>query len=137
MLALRVILKALKKLPVDLDLRGEAILSAFRIHKGLYGYRKLSHHLTNVGISCSVDQARYIMSQQGLRARPAPFFKPPTTDTRDKHPFSQRVFKIEKTAVTAINQVWGSDITYLRAYEGKFPSQCSLAWKSCVTSLLS
>ena len=112
--------KSLKRRPANLDLRGETVQSAFRIHKGLYGYRKVSHHLRNAGISCSVDQARYIMNQQGLKARFAPSFKPQTTSTMDKHPFSQRVFKVEEMAVTAINQVWGSDITYLKAYGGKF-----------------
>ena len=65
--------KSLKKHSTNLDLRGETVQSAFRIHKGLYGYRKVSHHLTNTGISCSVDQARYIMNQRGLKARSAPY----------------------------------------------------------------
>ena len=112
--------KSLKKPFASLDRIETEVLSAFYAHKGLYGYRKISHHLAKIGISCSVDQARRIMSKQGLKAKPASSFKPQTTNSAHKRPFSQRVFKAEETAVTALNQVWGGDITYLKACGGKF-----------------
>ena len=34
--------------------------------------------------------------------------------------FSERVFKTGETKLTALNQVWGSDITYLSAEAGFF-----------------
>ena len=96
-------------------------VKAFHLHKEMYGYRKVYHYLQQSDISCSLEQVRRLLRQQGLRARKARPFKPVTTKT-DPHnsSFSERVFQVGKTRLTELNQVWGSDITYLKAVEGKF-----------------
>ena len=96
------------------------VFSTFHIHKARYGYRKISHHLLKSGVSCSIEQTRRIMNRQGLKANSTSCFKPRTTQSGHKNLFSQRVFKPLETAITAVNQVWGSDITYLKASGGKF-----------------
>ena len=100
---------------------GQEAVKAFYLHKERYGYRKVYHYLQQSDISCSLEQVRCLLRQQGLRARKAKPFQPVTTKT-DPHnsSFSERVFQIGKTRLTELNQVWGSDITYLKAVEGKF-----------------
>ena len=112
--------KSLKKTSTPVHRIETEILCAFRSKKELYGYRKISRHLVKNGVPCSVDQARRVLNRQGLKAKPGRSFRPRTTDSRHEQPFSRRVFKMEKSAVTALNQVWGSDITYLKACGGKF-----------------
>ena len=94
------------------------VLRSFHIHKGYYGYRKISQSLLKEGSSCSVDQARRVLSQYGLKAKTAKTFRPRTTQAGTTP--SQRIFKTTETILTDINQVWGSDITYLKAKEQKF-----------------
>ena len=63
--------------------------------------------------SFSQDQVRGIFNKQGLKAKTVKAFKPCTTQPKHKATISERLFKSEETVVRAMNQVWGSDITYL------------------------
>ena len=103
-------------------LREKEAVFSFHFHKGYYGYRKIACDLKErKGIACSVAQARHLLKKQGLRARKPKRFNPPRT-TQSDHALlaAERVFKTGQTPVTALNQVWGSDITYLKAKEQKF-----------------
>ena len=101
--------------------RETAIRRAFLRYKQRYGYRKIAHDLTaNQGILCSPAQARRFLNKQGLKAWTNKSFKPQTTESGHGRLIAERVFKTEKHSVPALNQVWGSDITYLRAKSGKF-----------------
>ena len=95
--------------------------SSFHLHKGYYGYRKIAYDLgERRGVACSVAQARQLLKKQGLRAGKPKRFHPQTTQSGHALPVAERVFKAGQTPVTALNQVWGSDITYLNACDGKF-----------------
>ena len=101
--------------------REEEIVRAFKLHKGRYGYRKVFHYLArNREFSCSPSQARYVLKEYGLKARKAKPFKPTTTQSDKNCPAMGRVFKSGETVLTSVNQVWGSDITYLRVIGGDF-----------------
>ena len=112
--------KSLKQPCIGINRLKTQVFSAFHTNKGRYGYRKISHYMAKKGISCSIEQARRIMNQEGLKAKTSSCFRPKTTQSGHKNPFSQRVFKTKQTSLTAVNQVWGSDITYLKARGGKF-----------------
>ena len=60
------------------------------------------------------------MKEYGLRARKPKPFKPITTQSDKSSSKGVRVFKVGETVLTRVNQVWGSDITYLKAVEGHF-----------------
>ena len=94
------------------------VVRCFYANKGFYGYRKISRSLVKEGYPCSEDQARRVLFQQNLKACKGRFFRPRTTQAGAKP--SQRLFKTGETKVTAVNQVWGSDITYLKAEGGNF-----------------
>ena len=101
--------------------RGEEIVRAFNLHKGRYGYRKVFHYLTRKReFSCSFSQARSVFKEYGLKARKAKPFKPITTQSDKSCSGIGRVFKSGETVLTSVNQVWGSDITYLRVIGGDF-----------------
>ena len=51
------------------------------------------------------------------KARP---FKPVSTQSGQSSPRVARVFKSGQSILTNVNQVWGSDITYLKVMGGKF-----------------
>ena len=101
--------------------RKEKIIRAFKLHKGRYGYRKIFYYLTrHREFPCSPSQTRHVLREYGLRARKAKPFKPITTQSDKSCPTMKRVFKSGETILTNVNQVWGSDITYLRVIGGKF-----------------
>ena len=101
--------------------REEEVTRAFKLHKGRYGYRKISHYLTRKReFSCSPSQARYVFKEYDLKARKARPFKPITTQSDRICPTIGRVFKSGQTVLTSVNQVWGSDITYLKVMGGSF-----------------
>ena len=97
------------------------VVKAFDLHRGRYGYRKISHYLSRKkGFPCSPAQVRHILRKRGLKAGKAKPFKPITTQSGKGCPGVGRVFKTGESILTAVNQVWGSDITYLKAVEGNF-----------------
>ena len=102
-----------QKQPKKLLQTQEQVVKAFDLHKRLYGYRKVYAYLLKTDNSFSQDQVRGIFNKQGLKAKTVKAFKPCTTQSKHKATISKRLFKSEETVVRAMNQVWGSDITYL------------------------
>ena len=99
----------------------EKVASAFYAHKARYGYRKIAKVLSlQEGKPCSPAQARRLLNQMGLKARKPKTFKPPNKSSEFNYSIAQRVFKTKKTKILRLNQVWGSDITYLKAKGQKF-----------------
>ena len=98
----------------------QKIVKAFHKNKGLYGYRKVLFYLKKRGYLHTEYQVRKVLKSKGLQARKAKAFKPVTTYTDKSSPISPRVFQIEQTVVTRLNQVWSSDITYLKAEGSMF-----------------
>ena len=100
----------------------EKAVLAFHLHKGRYGYRKISHYLRSTkGFFLSPAQTRSILSKRGLRAGKHKVFRPLTTVSGSGcFPSVRRVFKAGEMKAEGLNQIWGSDITYLKATGGAF-----------------
>jgi putative transposase len=82
---------------------------------GVYGYRKIVHDLRDLGESCGKHRVYRLMKQEGLRAqagyrRKARHYGKPVAvaDNRLEQNFD----------VEAPNEVWVTDITYIRTHEG-------------------
>ena len=113
--------KSLKLKENSKQQKKEKIIRAFKLHKGRYGYRKIYHYLSqNKEFAFSACQVRYTLKESGLKARKARLFKAISTQSDESCPAIERVFRIGETVPTAVNQVWGSDITYLKAAGGHF-----------------
>ena len=82
----------------------------------VYGHRKITKDLRELGERCSRHRVQRLMKQEGLRAmvgygkRPRPFNGPAGA-------VAENVLAREFTA-EAPKQVWVTDITYIRTYEG-------------------
>jgi putative transposase len=82
----------------------------------VYGHRKITRDLRELGEACSRHRVQRLMKQEGLRAmvgygkRPRPLSGPAGA-------VADNVLAREFTA-EAPNQVWVTDITYIRTYEG-------------------
>ena len=93
----------------------------FHLHKSQYGYRKVSHYLRREDkVFLSLSQTRSILGRRGLKASKGKSFKPVTTVCGPEGLLIQRVFKSGERPVDQLNQVWGSDITYLKVIGGGF-----------------
>jgi len=83
---------------------------------GVYGYRKITHDLRDLGESCGKHRVYRLMRQEGLRAqvgyrrRAGRYGGRPTTVAANQ---------LEQNFETsAPNMVWVTDITYIRTHEG-------------------
>jgi len=82
---------------------------------GVYGYRKITHDLRDLGELCGKHRVYRLMRQEGLRAQVG---------------YRRRTYRCGRPAVVATNQleqnfdveapnqVWVTDITYIRTHEG-------------------
>lgn len=95
----------------------------FRKHKRRYGARRIADELRDMGYSCSVRRVSHLLKSQGLKAIQPKSFQPKTTNSRHRLGFSPNLL-LEAAAPTGINQLWVSDITYIRLHGGSF---CYLA----------
>ena len=83
---------------------------------GVYGYRKVHTDLQELGIDCGKHRVHRLMraeglrSQSGYRRRPSPRGGRPSVVAPNR---LQQQFHVAEP-----NQVWVTDITYLRTYEG-------------------
>jgi putative transposase len=82
---------------------------------GVYGYRKITHDLRDLGERCGIHRVYRLMRQEGLRAqvsyrrRAGRYGKPAVVAENQL---------AQKFDVEAPNQVWVTDITYIRTHEG-------------------
>src|SRR6185503_10226434 len=93
------------------------IKSAFQEFKSTYGSPRLTHLLKKRGHRCNHKSVERLMRQQGLAARRRRAFRVRTTDSNHDQPISPNRLA-ERPPPSAINQVWVSDITYLRTAQG-------------------
>lgn len=83
---------------------------------GVYGYRKVHTDLQELGIDCGKHRVYRLMraeglrSQSGYRRRPSPRGGRPSVVAPN---LLQQQFRVAEP-----NQVWVTDITYIRTYEG-------------------
>jgi transposase InsO family protein len=86
-----------------------------RSHK-TYGRRRIHVQLQRDGVFCSRNRIARLMRQEGLYGRRRRRFRA-TTDSKHSLPVAENLLNRDFT-VTAPNQVWVSDITYLPCAEG-------------------
>jgi len=83
---------------------------------GVYGYRKVFDDLRCLGEICSKHRVLRLMKQSGLRAQVGykrrPWHKNVASSVVPANHLNQDFF------VNAPNQIWVTDITYIRTYEG-------------------
>lgn len=94
------------------------ILDIFSDSKKTYGSPRIKAALERSGDFVGKDRVARLMKEEGLMVRRKKAFKPKTTINNPSDKKSERVFKIEKTKITKLNQVWVSDLTYIPTLEG-------------------
>jgi len=83
---------------------------------GVYGYRKITHDLRELGERCGKHRVYRLMRQEGLSAQVGYHRRPGCYGGR---PAIVATNQLEQNFdVGAPNQVWVTDITYIRTHEG-------------------
>ena len=80
-----------------------------------YGYRRVTHELRRRGFTVNHKRVLRIMKEENL-IRKKRRFKPQTTDSDHEHKVHPNL--IEDLEISRPNQVWASDITYVRLVKG-------------------
>jgi len=94
------------------------ILNIFSDSRKTYGSPRIKAALAKSGEVVGKDRVVRLMKEEGLEARRKKAFRPKTTINNPSDKKSERVFKIEETEITKLNQVWVSDLTYIPTLEG-------------------
>jgi len=106
--------------PSDRSRENDAILSEVRkIHRKYrrsYGSPRMSQELVALGHRCSRGRAERLMRANGIAAKPRKQFVT-TTDSRHELPVAENLLNRD-FAPSAPNQVWSSDITFVRTDRG-------------------
>jgi transposase InsO family protein len=103
----------------DLDLLSK-IKIIFEQSRKTYGSPRIFEILHEDGVPCSEKRVARIMKENDIISCTHKKFKPVTTDSKHSLPIADRVFESENASevLTAPNQVWVSDITYVETKEG-------------------
>lgn len=101
--------------PKELALRA-AIRSVHKGSRGTYGWRRVLFALRCRGIEIGRDRLQRLMREMGIRGAQKPRFRR-TTDSNHDHPIAPNLLQRDFGA-KAPNEVWVSDITYVRTGEG-------------------
>lgn len=101
---------SLEKAKQDCDLRDkiEAIQAIFC----RYGYRRLKRHLAREGLIVNEKRIRRVMREYGLYPEIKRAFVTTTTDSDHEFPVYENLVKHRE--VNGPNEIWVSDITYIR-----------------------
>jgi putative transposase len=100
----------IKRAISDTDLRGK--IETLQMEFPRYGYRRVREHLKREGLIVNWKRIRRVMREYGLFAEFKKAFKTVTTDSNHPHRIYPNLTK--GMAITKPNQVWASDITYIR-----------------------
>jgi putative transposase len=111
-----------RKSPVsEREKQREELLKRIQHHyedsAGLYGSPKITHLLHREGRKVSEKTVGRLMRQHGLRSHTVRKFKVQTTDSNHDMPVAPNLLD-QKFNTEAPNQVWVTDITYIRTREG-------------------
>lgn len=100
----------MEKAKQDCDLRDkiEAIQAIFC----RYGYRRLKRHLAREGLVVNEKRIRRVMREYGLYPEIKRAFSMATTDSNHEFPVYENLVKHRE--VNGPNEIWVSDITYIR-----------------------
>lgn len=92
------------------------IQAHFQRHQARYGYRRIHAELAEENITCAPTRVRRLMKESDLTALQPRSYVPRTSDGRADKP-AENLLR-DRPLPTSINQVWTSDITYIRTAEG-------------------
>ena len=95
----------------EMELR-DAIQRIYLEHRRHYGYRRISAELRHRGLLVNRKRVARLMQQDNLIALAQRKYVMPTTDSR--HDFEVYLNLAARMEVTAVNQLWVADITYIR-----------------------
>ena len=93
----------------DADLRG--LIESIHAELPGYGYRRIKHHLARMGIVVNAKRIRRVMRE--YRLWPV-VWKNFVRTTQSDHGFPLYPNLLKDRSITGLNQVWASDITYIR-----------------------
>lgn len=96
-------------------LTGE-IETLFVEHRENYGSPRITAALRQKGILCHHKRVERLMREEGLRARLPKRFRVVTTDRQHDQPIAPN--RLPEKKITALNQAWAVDITYVETEEG-------------------
>jgi transposase InsO family protein len=98
----------------------------FQKHRGNYGSPRITAALRQQGLACNRKRIERLMRQKGLQARIRKRFRVLTTDSH--HDGSIALNLLPERTVTAPDQVWCVDITYVPTSEGwLYLAECWIA----------
>lgn len=97
----------------DADIRGK--IEQLRVTFPRAGYRPLLHHLKRNGIQIGETRLRRILRESGMQIRPVKKFVKTTQSNHDCMVYPNL---IQEMTIDDVNQVWASDITYIRIENG-------------------
>lgn len=107
--------KPVKKAKADADVRD--LIESVQAQFPFYGHRRIHEWLERKrGITINKKKILRIMRQHGLQALIWRGFKVKTTDSNHEHGYAPNLLPGKK--ITDINQVWVTDITYIRILTG-------------------
>ena len=110
-----------KRTPGKREQENEKLLDEIKkIHKDsreTYGSPRITLELHKLGYSCSRPRVARIMGRHDIYAKTKRKFKPTTTDSNHDEPISPNLLK-QKFTAEEYNQIWVSDITYIRTSAG-------------------
>ena len=97
----------------EADMRGK--IEQIRVELPRTGYRMLLEHLQKAGVDIGERKLRKVLRRFQLQIRPRKRF---VRTTNSEHGFKVYENLIKGLVVSKINQVWASDITYIRIENG-------------------
>jgi transposase InsO family protein len=95
----------------EMELR-DAMQRIYLEHRRHYGYRRITAQLRHLGMLVNRKRVARLMQQDNLIAITNRKYVVPTTDSR--HDFEVYLNLAARMEVTAVNQLWVADITYIR-----------------------
>jgi transposase InsO family protein len=98
----------------------QKIKKIWQTSRETYGLPRIMDQLKKDGEKCSKNRVSKIMKKNNIQGVGKKKFKVLTTDSNHTLPIAERIFKTEMASeqVTAVNQYWGGDITYIATEEG-------------------
>lgn len=98
------------------ELLRDAAVKSHEKSNGAYGRRRIASDLAKQGLCVSVNRVERRMKEAGIEGYRPKSFK--ITTLGDARRNSPNILKNESISPSGINQVWVSDITYIRTREG-------------------
>ena len=99
----------------DIHLKREILITYAESHK-IYGYPRIHKSLSSKGEKCGKKRVARLMKELSIRSRIKRKFKT-TTNSNHNKPVAKNLLD-RNFKPTSPNDVWASDITYIRTHEG-------------------